>query len=396
MKIKCFISLGEDQAAQEIRLFKVDITSEDAYSDLVALLVACYQEPMEFTLSWTDCEEDQIVVSSTSELKMAFEEQKEPATMKLNVAVKKTPSKAVWGGYANKKPEKCKTMRRIPNHQNENLMHPGVTCDGCEGPICGPRFRCTECEDYDLCKPCKRAGKNAEHVGRHKFQKIPYHLRHTVHYIHPLNRAENYNWAAFEVCGRVSSEPQAESSEDITIRTEPSRAEPNVEFCDTTTVTEVMSDKQLISLEESSVPTFSLPADLETPALSPPSSDAEFVLLDEEQATNPQNEEEGDALLVSTPTPTIEPFTIPPTAAASSAPESATAAPAFQEMRPVPVQDVHPKGRLPVTNLVLPSHVYSALLCMIDMGFSNEGDVLAKMLLKKNGDINAVMDLNPQ
>ena len=144
MKIKCFISLGEDQAAQEVRLFKVDMESENVYSDLVALLVACYQEPMEFTLSWTDDEDDQIVVSSTSELKMAFEEQQEPSTLKLNVAVKKTPSGTVWGGYANKKPEKCKRpglQKRIPNYMNENLMHPGVTCDGCEGPVCGPRFR---------------------------------------------------------------------------------------------------------------------------------------------------------------------------------------------------------------------------------------------------------------
>ena len=183
MKIKCFVSLGDGQAAQEVRLFKVDMTSENVHCDLVAVLVACYQEPMEFTLSWTDCEEDQIVVSSTSELKMAFEEQKEPSTLKLNVSVKKTPrfGETVWGGYANKRQEKCKKpVKRTPNHQNEHLMHPGVTCDGCDGPICGPRFRCTECEDYDLCKPCKRVGKHSGHLGRHKFQKIPYHLRHTV------------------------------------------------------------------------------------------------------------------------------------------------------------------------------------------------------------------------
>lgn len=183
MKIKCFISLGEDQAAQEVRLFKVDMTSENAYFDLHAMLMACYQEPMELTMSWTDCEEDQIVVSSNSELKMAFEEQKEPSTLKLNVAVKKTPrfGETVWGGYANKKPDKCKKpVKRMPNYQNVHLKHPGVTCDGCEGPVCGPRFRCTECEDYDLCKPCKRAGKHTEHMTRHKFQKIPYHLRHTV------------------------------------------------------------------------------------------------------------------------------------------------------------------------------------------------------------------------
>lgn len=391
--------MGDDQAAQEVRLFKVDIASGNAYPDLVALLVACYQEPMEFTLSWTDCEEDQIVISSTSELKMAFEEQKEPSTLRLNVAVKKTPT--VWGGYANKKPVE-RLPKRLPNHQNINLKHPGVTCDGCEGPVYGPRFRCTECEDYDLCKPCKRAGKHTGHFSRHKFQKIPYHLRHTVHFIHPLNRSEGFDHAIHNHWDRFAelevsdptTDPRAESSDTKTVRAEPSN-EPKMEPCETT---DCMTDKQLISLEECSVPTFSLPADLETPALSPPCSDAEFVLLDEDQSQADEEEEEG-ALLIPTPTPTasvpsIPAPTIPALSAVASAPEAAPV-PAFQEMRPVPVQEVYPKS-LPVTNLVLPSHVYSALLCMIDMGFSNEGDVLAKMLLKKNGDINAVMDLNPR
>ena len=60
---------------------------------------------------------------------------------------------------------------------------------------------------------------------------------------------------------------------------EPSR-EPKVEFSNTTTTTGGMfsgtttttggiSDKELISLEESTLPTFSLPAELETPVIIP-------------------------------------------------------------------------------------------------------------------------------
>eukprot|EP00047_Mylnosiga_fluctuans_P010567 m.16909 g.16909 ORF g.16909 m.16909 type:complete len:332 (+) comp3190_c0_seq1:7-1002(+) len=36
--------------------------------------------------------------------------------------------------------------------------HAFVTCDGCEmEPIVGPRYRCQDCPDYDLCEDCYRA-----------------------------------------------------------------------------------------------------------------------------------------------------------------------------------------------------------------------------------------------
>ena len=59
-----------------------------------------------------------------------------------------------------------------------------------------------------------------------------------------------------------NTEPQPESAAAAE-----SSSEPKVTFCDTTTA-EKISDKELISLEESSVPTFSLPADLDTPVIT--------------------------------------------------------------------------------------------------------------------------------
>ena len=42
-------------------------------------------------------------------------------------------------------------------------MHLGINCNGCEGSICGPRYKCLVCPDYDLCKECHVREKHMQH-----------------------------------------------------------------------------------------------------------------------------------------------------------------------------------------------------------------------------------------
>lgn len=44
------------------------------------------------------------------------------------------------------------------------MEHPGVTCDICNQPIRGFRYKCMECVDYDLCTACERKGNHPGHV----------------------------------------------------------------------------------------------------------------------------------------------------------------------------------------------------------------------------------------
>eukprot|EP00731_Ephydatia_muelleri_P030989 Em0022g503a len=44
-----------------------------------------------------------------------------------------------------------------------NQLHPRVACDGCKGPVCGIRYKCSVCPNYDLCSACKGKGGHAEH-----------------------------------------------------------------------------------------------------------------------------------------------------------------------------------------------------------------------------------------
>lgn len=41
--------------------------------------------------------------------------------------------------------------------------HVGVTCDGCNGPIHGTRYKCAECYDFDLCEECEAKGIHPPH-----------------------------------------------------------------------------------------------------------------------------------------------------------------------------------------------------------------------------------------
>lgn len=53
----------------------------------------------------------------------------------------------------------------LPNEERKsfNLLHLGVTCDGCQGSVLGYRYKCVSCEDYDLCMDCESSGLHSEH-----------------------------------------------------------------------------------------------------------------------------------------------------------------------------------------------------------------------------------------
>ena len=41
------------------------------------------------------------------------------------------------------------------NRRNSRNVHTGVTCDECgQKPIIGHRFKCSSCDNYDLCNTC--------------------------------------------------------------------------------------------------------------------------------------------------------------------------------------------------------------------------------------------------
>merc|ERR1711963_1060394 len=146
MSVSFKVTLNKEEE-QETRRFQVD---KEVASSLVYLkqkIAAIFPDVRrsEPILSWVDEDGDEVVVTSDEELQVALTALTGPV-YKLKV---KLEDKAKDGTQ--------------PRMARSAQVHWGVVCDGCEGPVVGPRFKCLVCPDYDLCATCEARGLHAHH-----------------------------------------------------------------------------------------------------------------------------------------------------------------------------------------------------------------------------------------
>merc|ERR1712047_227296 len=99
-----------------------------------------------FRLSWKDEDEDDVIIETDEELMIGLQEMKGPL-YKLDVVALGAPVKEVEDQSASQGPQE---------------VHFGVTCDGCQGPVIGFRYKCLKCHDFDLCGKCEAKGFHPE------------------------------------------------------------------------------------------------------------------------------------------------------------------------------------------------------------------------------------------
>ncbi|KAM3833983.1 sequestosome-1-like, partial [Diretmus argenteus] len=119
------------------------------------------------------------------------------------------------------------------------MVHPNVTCDGCEGAVVGTRFKCTVCPDYDLCSPCQAKGLHKDHALlpiwhplNSMFQWFPHgkwmrKMRHCGMW----NQTQNQNQSQTQ--NQTQDQPGASSSkpgEAAAENSAPSASQANVDF----------------------------------------------------------------------------------------------------------------------------------------------------------------------
>ena len=132
--------IKEDE--QETRRFVLTEDTASRFSDLQQKINSIFPalDQREPVVSWLDDEGDEVRMANDEELKLALTAMPGPV-VKLRVRL---------GG-------------KKEAEQQAGELHPGIVCDGCDGPVLGPRYKCLACADYDLCKNCEGRGLHSQH-----------------------------------------------------------------------------------------------------------------------------------------------------------------------------------------------------------------------------------------
>ena len=132
----------EKSGEEEVRRFMISKDMSNNFSNLKEKLVVVFPQlsGKDISITWTDADGDNVTIDSDEELKIALSEMTGTVN-KINILVQ-----------GEKK-----------NNGSTGEIHPGVTCDGCEGPVVGCRYKCMVCPDYDLCERCEAKGLHKDH-----------------------------------------------------------------------------------------------------------------------------------------------------------------------------------------------------------------------------------------
>jgi len=141
--------LMQQEMTDEIRRFAVDYDVSTSYEYLLAKITSVFPGLVNksITIYWKDADGDMIAFSSDDELMEAM----------------RSVSDGLFRIYIIEKQGMGSATCSSAPPPRENNIHFGVTCDGCEGPVVGVRYKCNVCPDYDLCSGCKGLGLHSEH-----------------------------------------------------------------------------------------------------------------------------------------------------------------------------------------------------------------------------------------
>jgi sequestosome 1 len=198
-QIKCYlfpenvrVSVDRIGEANEIRRFALTSTPFGIYQQLIEKVQAAYGDLLaikdEIKTYWLDEENELVGFTTDSEMQYAIDLQTAIRVSKpYESAASSFSSASVFKVYIVKR-----TAKQASENNSEPLVHPGVVCDGCDGSVVGTRYKCSvrktiklldhnskicfeyikyllsyifkTCKDYDLCSTCESKGIHKEHT----------------------------------------------------------------------------------------------------------------------------------------------------------------------------------------------------------------------------------------
>lgn len=177
----CANNIGQ---ANEIRRFNL-AKSFNIYNDLVEKIQSAYGSLLpnknEIRTYWQDEENELVGFSTETEMQYAIDLQTAIRVSKPYES--SNPIGSIFKVYVARKSTEPQTSSAKPAEANneQNEIHYGVVCDGCDSAIVGIRYKCSSCDDYDLCSKCHDKGIHNEHPFnkiskpiQDSFRKCPY------------------------------------------------------------------------------------------------------------------------------------------------------------------------------------------------------------------------------
>ncbi|XP_041799831.1 sequestosome-1 [Chelmon rostratus] len=169
--VKAYL-LGKDESVKEVRRFAVDQDVSCSFEYLSRKTAGVFSnlKSSSFNMYYRDEDGDLVAFSSDDELMMGLACMKD-ATFRLFIKEKKEhrrdfPLHAFPPFlFGHPPPPPPGAPQPPPPHMAPPpALHPNVTCDGCDGPVVGTRFKCSVCPNYDLCPACQARGTHTEHA----------------------------------------------------------------------------------------------------------------------------------------------------------------------------------------------------------------------------------------
>jgi len=141
----------------EVRRFTVDQDVSTNLAYLQEKLKRLFTElnGHEVIVYWKDREGDEVRIGTDEELLEALVE-----TSQL---IKQDIFKLYVKGKKLDKPNLGAPNNGNAYEKSEGEVHPNVICDGCDNPVTGFRYKCMQCDDYDLCALCEERGVHPGH-----------------------------------------------------------------------------------------------------------------------------------------------------------------------------------------------------------------------------------------